>query len=441
MAADDLKTLDARHVWHPFTQAQTAPEPPLVREGRGTVLVDSEGREHLDLISSWWTTLHGHGHPAITGAIARQAETLDHVIFAGFTHEPAVRLAGRLAGLMPGPLNRVFYSDNGSTAVEVALKAGLQYWRNHGDTARGRFLAFDGGYHGDTVGAMSAGAASGFFDPFAEMLFPVDVMPVAPTWQGDEAVAAKEAEALAALDRHLDAHGRETAAAVIEPLVQGAGGMRMHRPEFLRAVVERLQAAGVLVVLDEVMTGFGRTGPVFALEAAGVVPDMVCLSKGLTGGTLPVAATVATDAVHDAFLGEGIDTAFLHGHSFTAGPMGCAAGLASLDLLLDEACAERRRAIEAFHRGFLDAMADHPLVTRPRVQGTIMAFDVPAGGDAGYGAGVGPALKAHFRAEGLVIRPLGNVVYLMPPYSVTDAELQRAADGIRRALDALQQKT
>ncbi len=436
MTPEELLRLDRRHVWHPFTQAATAPEPPLIVEGRGTELIAADGSVLLDMISSWWVTLHGHAHPAIAKAVADQAARLEQVIFAGFTHAPAARLSARIAGLLPDPLNRVFFSDNGSTAVEVALKAALQSRRNQGDTARTRFLAFDGGYHGDTVGAMSAGVSSHFFDAWRELLFPMDILPVPTTWIGDAEVEAKEAAALDALDRHLDAHGAQTVAAIIEPLVQGASGMRMHRPQWLRAVVERLKAAGVLVIFDEVMTGFGRTGEIFASLEVGIAPDFVCLSKGLTGGFLPMSLTVTTDAVHDAFLGEGFDKAFLHGHSFTANPLGCAAALASLDLLEAPECTARRAGIEAHHRAALAALADHPRVVRPRVQGTVAAFDVEAG-DSGYASSVGPRLRESFTRDGLLLRPLGNVVYLLPPYCVSDAQLDRATAGIRRALDTL----
>lgn len=438
MTPEELHRLDRAHVWHPFTQARTAPEPVAIRSAHGAVLVQEDGREVLDLISSWWVNLHGHAHPVVAEAIAEQARTLEHVIFAGHTHEPAVRISARLAEILPGALNKVFFSDNGSTAVEVAMKAALQARHNQGQTTRTRFIAFDGGYHGDTVGAMSAGVSSHFFDAWREMLFPVDILPVPTTWIGDGAVEAKEADALAALDRHLDAHGAETAAAIIEPLVQGASGMRMHRPEFLRAVVKRMKAAGVLVILDEVMTGFGRMGAVFSCLEAGVEPDFVCLSKGLTAGFLPMSVTVTTDAVYDAFLDESIGRAFLHGHSFTANPLGCAAANASLDLLLDPACTAARERINAFHRARLAELAEHPLVERTRVQGTVAAFDVKVpGGDAGYASAVGPKLKDSFIRDGLLIRPLGNVVYLLPPYCVSDDQLTRAYDGINRALRTL----
>jgi len=276
-SSDDLVRRDRTHVWHPYTQEKTAPDPLLVVSARGATLHLADGRTILDLISSWWVVTHGHAHPAIARAIGEQAARLEQVIFAGFTHPPAVELATALVALLPDGLSRIFYSDNGSTSVEVALKLALQYWRNRGEE-RDRFLAFEGGYHGDTVGAMSAGRESGFFAAFGPLLFPVAFLPYPATWIGDGDVEAREAAALDALDRELEAHGPRTAAVIIEPLVQGAAGMRMCRPEFLAALAERLARAGVLLIFDEVMTGFGRTGTLFAHERAGVTPDLICLS-------------------------------------------------------------------------------------------------------------------------------------------------------------------
>ncbi|WP_306602004.1 adenosylmethionine--8-amino-7-oxononanoate transaminase [Geothrix sp. 21YS21S-2] len=426
-----LADLDRSLVWHPFTQALTAPPPIPIRSARGAVLTDVEGREILDLVSSWWVTLHGHGHPAIARAIGDQALRLEQVIFAGFTHEPAVELCRRLTALLPPGLRRCFFSDNGSTAVEVALKMALQARSNRGE-ARDRFLAFDGGYHGDTVGAMSVGVSSRFFEAWRSLMFPVDVLPVAGTWLGDGDVEAKEAAALAALDRHLERHGAATAAAVIEPLVQGASGMRMHRPDFLRGVVERMRSRGILVILDEVMTGFGRLGPLFGCLGAGVEPDFICLSKGLTGGALPMSLTITTEAVHDAFLDPSTDRAFLHGHSFTANPLGCAAALASLDLLLDPACLAARAEIERRHRTDLArivAASQH--AARLRVQGTIAAFDVVP--DL---PGLNARMKRFFLERGLLLRPLGPTLYLLPPYCVTGEQLDRAYSGIEAGLES-----
>ena len=433
---DELLALDRRHVWHPFTQAKTAPDSVLIRSGKGAVVYGPDGKEYLDLVSSWWVNLHGHAHPYIADAIAEQAHKLEQVIFAGLTHEPAVRLAQRLTSLLPGDLNRVFYSDNGSTAVEVALKLALQYWRNLGRPERRRYLAFEGGYHGDTVGAMSVGASSGFFAPFKDLLFEVDVLPFPETWEGDAAVAEKEARCLSALDAYLDRRGDETAAVIIEPLVQGAGGMRMCRAEFLQALVQKLRAAGVLVIFDEVMTGFGRTGDLFACLSAGVTPDLICLSKGLTAGFLPLAATVCRDPIYEAFLDTGFDKAFAHGHSFTANPLGCAAGLASLDLLMKEETRARIAAIEARHRKHMARLAHHPKVTRPRVTGTIAALNVGVE-DSGYAAAIGPRLKAFFLENGMLLRPLGEVIYFLPPYCISDSQLDRSYDTLERALTTL----
>jgi len=427
---DDLQALDARHVWHPFTQAGTAPPPMLAVSGKGARLFDAEGREYLDLVSSWWVNLHGHGHPAIVRAVADQAARLEQVIFADFTHEPAIRLAARIAAELPAGLERCFYSDDGSTAVEVAMKMAWQYWRNLGEE-RGRYVAFDGGYHGDTVGAMSAGRSSGFFTAWHDLLFPVDTVPYPATWDGDTEVEAKEAAALAALRRALAAN--KVAAVLIEPLVQGAAGMRMCRPEFLRALADCVRDAGTLLILDEVMTGFGRTGALFACVKAGISPDLICLSKGISGGFVPLAMTVASDRIWQAFLGHDLERAFLHGHSYTANPLGCAAGLASLDLLLSPECRARIAAIEAVHRARLPAIAARPDVIRPRVCGTIAAFEVDRG-EQGYGAAIGPRLKRAFLDHGLLLRPFGNVLYMLPPYCVEESDLHRAWDVIGQVL-------
>lgn len=434
----DLLARDRRYIWHPFTQALTAPEPIATVSASGAEITDAEGNVILDMISSWWVNLHGHAHPLIAEAVAAQARTLEQVIFATCTHAPAVDLAEGIANILPDKLSRVFYSDNGSTAVEVAMKIAMQYFRNRGDTRRTRFVAMDGAYHGDTVGAMSAGVSCGIFDVWGEMLFSVDSLPNAPTWDGDDLIEAKEATALAALDAYLDGHKDDLVAAIVEPLVQGAGGMRMCRPEFLKAWVARLQAAGALIIFDEVMTGFGRLGDLFACVKADIEPDFVCLSKGITGGFMPMAATVTTDAIYGAFLHKDTARAFLHGHSYTANPLGCAAGNASLKLLLDPACTKRRAEIEAFHRAALPELARLPGVTKPRVTGTIMAVNIETGsGERGLGAEVGLKLKAFFKAENMLIRPLGNVLYLLPPYCVTDDHLARAYDSMIRGVKSL----
>ncbi len=429
---------DQRHVWHPFCQEQTAPPALPVVRGHGASLFLEDGREILDLASSWWVNVHGHCHPAIAQALADQARTLEHVIFAGFTHAPAASLAEALVRALPRSLekgtglDRVFYSDNGSTAVEAALKMAFQSWRNRGERRRTLFLAFEGAYHGDTFGAMSVGRSSGFYGPFEDVLLKVRFTPFAETWldsdeKDDAGVQARESAALADLDAILDLDGARLAGFIAEPLVQGASGMRMCRPQFLRAVCERVAARGIPVILDEVMTGFGRTGTLFAMEQAGVVPDLVCLSKGLTGGFLPLAATVASTAIYETFLGQDFSTAFAHGHSYTANPLGCAAALASLALFESEGTLTRIAAIRQANLGWLAEAARLPGVNRPRALGSIAAVNLGSGdGGCDYHSSLGPKLKARFLELGLLVRPLGNVVYLMPPACITPHELARA---------------
>ncbi|MGH6735741.1 MAG: adenosylmethionine--8-amino-7-oxononanoate transaminase [Methyloceanibacter sp.] len=434
-AARDLIARDRRHVWHPFTQHGTEAEPTVIARAKGASLFDAQGREILDLISSWWTCTHGHAHPKINAALARQAERLDHVMFAGFTHEPAVSLAERLAALLPADLNRVFFSDDGSTAVEVAIKIAYQSWINRGEPRRRMLLAFDGGYHGDTLGAMSVGRGSQMFGAFRDLMCKVCVLPYPATFDGDDAADEREAGALSAFDALLTERGQTIAALIIEPLMQGAGGMRFCRPRFLKRLVETAQKAGIIVIFDEVATGFGRTGTLFALEQAGVVPDLICLSKGLTAGYMPLSATVARDAIFDMFLGDSFERALPHGHSFTANPLSCAVALASLDLFDEERTFDRIAHIHARHRDMLGVLAARTDVTKPRVLGSVLAFEVKEGGQ--YQSEQSRALRDWYLAHGLNIRPMGATVYLMPPYCITDEELARAYAGMIDGLDAL----
>ena len=427
---------DRRHVWHPFTQHATERDPVPVVRAKGASLFDEQGREILDLISSWWTSIHGHAHPALNRALAEQAETMEHVMFAGFIHPPAAHLAERLAAILPGDLNRVFFSDNGSTAVEVALKLAYQYWRNRGENGRSSFFAFEGGYHGDTVGAMSVGRGSGFFSLFEGLMCTVHPLPYAPTWRGDNGGEEREAQALAAFAAALDAKGHETAAVILEPLMQGAGGMRFCRPAFLRQIVEMARDAGLLVIFDEVATGFGRTGTLFAMEQAGVVPDIVCLSKGLTAGYLPMSVTVAREPVYEAFLDASFDKAFAHGHSFTANPLACAVALRSLALFEEEKTLARVARIAAAHEAALERLGAHARVSHPRALGSVLAFEL-TDSVGSYKTAEGEALRDWFLNEGLNIRPLGPTVYLMPPYCISDEQLARAYDGVLEGLDRL----
>jgi adenosylmethionine-8-amino-7-oxononanoate aminotransferase len=380
-----LAERDARVLWHPYTRAGSPPPLPVSR-AEGAYLITEDGRRILDGISSWWVSVHGHGHPRLVAALARQARELDHVLFAGVTHAPAVELAERLCARTG--LDRVFYSDNGSTAVEAALKMAFQYWRNRGER-RTRFLALEHAYHGDTVGAMSVSGLPLFRETFEELLFTVD--------------------------RYRGQIGDDVAAVIVEPIVQGAGGMRVHPPAFLAGLAARCRAAGTLLIADEVMTGFGRTGRMFACEHAGVRPDLLCLAKGLAGGLLPFAATLATAEVHDAF--RGADATFFHGHSFTGNPLGCAVALESLRIFEEEPVLERARAIGRRLEG---GLAPLRAVADVRGVGAVWAVEVPA--DGGYLAGIGPRMARAALERRVLLRPLGNVLYAMPPLCLTDDE-------------------
>jgi adenosylmethionine-8-amino-7-oxononanoate aminotransferase len=400
--------MDAAHLWHPYTQHGLASPPVPVTRAEGAYLYDAAGRAILDAISSWWVTLHGHAQPEIAEAIAEQARTLEQVIFAGFTHEPAARLAAELLRVLPAGLERIFLSDNGSTAVEVALKMALQFWSNRGER-RPLIAALENAYHGDTFGAMSVSGRGVFTEPFGQHLWEVARLPD-PT----------EGDTVAALERLLDERAGEIAALILEPLLLGAGGMRMWTEEVLAALRARTRDAGVLLIADEVATGFGRTGPLFACDRAAVRPDIVCLSKGITGGFLPLGATAATAEVWEAFLSEDRRRTFFHGHSYTANPLACAAARASLRLL-DGDSGRRRAAIETAHREGLDRLRPHPRVRNPRVLGTVAALDLTA--EQGYLSPIGRELGRFAMQHGVLLRPLGNVVYLLPPYCTTPKEI------------------
>lgn len=427
---------DRKYIWHPYTQHQTERDPVVVTRGKATSLFDEDGNEVLDLISSWWTSIHGHAHPALVEALSRQALKLEHVMFGGFTHTPAADLAEALASILPADLSRVFYSDNGSTAVEVALKIAYQYHRNAGDTERTEFIAMEGGYHGDTLGAMSLGRGCAFFTLFEGLMCEARPVPYAETWEGDAEVETRERKALDALAKHLDERGQKCAALIIEPMMQGASGFRFARPQFVRALSEMAREAGLLVIYDEVATGFGRTGTMFACEQVGFVPNLICLSKGLTAGVLPMSVTVATTHLFDAFLDSTFDKALAHGHTFTAYPLACAVALRSLALFEEEKTLQRIAGIEQRHRGQIDALMNHPRAQKARVMGSMLAFDL-AGSGGGYKAEDGEKLRDWYLARGLNIRPIGSAVYLMPPYCITDEELDRAYAGMVEGLDAL----
>ena len=418
----DLPERDQAVVWHPFTQMQTAPLPiPIVR-GEGSVLYDADGREYLDMISSWWVNLHGHAHPHIARRVSEQLNTLEHVIFAGFTHQPAVELAERLLSILPQNQAKVFYSDNGSTAVEVALKMAFQYWHNLG-RPRQKVVALENAYHGDTFGAMAVSGRSAFTAPFTPFLFDVEYLPVPEA--GQETVV---------LQRAAELFTDDVAAFIAEPLVQGAGGMVMYESALLDQLVQMARRNDTLIIADEVMTGFGRTGRLFASDHLEQKPDLMCLSKGLTGGTMALGVTTCTQAIYDAFLSDDRFRTLFHGHSFTANPLACAAALASMDLLLSDETQTNIRRVAERHREFSLRLADYANATNIRQRGTLLAFDLVATGQAGYFSTIRDRAYTFLLERGVLMRPLGYVLYLMPPYCTTDAQLSYAYEQVEELL-------
>ena len=409
-------------IWHPFTQHGLGEPIPLVTRGEGAALHTADGRRIVDGISSWWVTTHGHCHPRIMAAIAEQTMKLDQIIFAGWTHEPAEALAHGLVEIMPPELTRVFYSDSGSTAVEVALKMALGFWANRGEP-RGRILVMEHSYHGDTIGAMSVGARGVFNQAYAPLLFDVGTLPFP--------AAGKEQATLDALEA---ACKEAPAALIVEPLILGAGGMLIYPPGVLAEMRAICARHGVPFIADEVMTGWGRTGTLLACEQAGVVPDILCLSKGLTGGAVPLAVTMASEAIYVAHLSDDRAKMFFHSSSYTANPIACAAAVANLAIWRAEPVIDRITDLAARQAERLAALTRFPQVTNARSLGTITALDLVDERSAGYLSQLGPRLLAHFRDRDLLLRPLGNTIYVMPPYCIDDADLDRLYDGIASAI-------
>jgi adenosylmethionine-8-amino-7-oxononanoate aminotransferase len=418
----ELIESDRTHVWHPYTQHGSAHEPLLITRAKGAFLFDHDDRPIFDGISSWWVTLHGHGQPEIAKAISKQAGILEQVIFTDFTHEPAAALASELSAVLPGKLTRCFFSDDGSTAVEVALKIAIQYWTNAGEK-RPLVAALENAYHGDTFGAMSVSGRGLFTAPFQEQLFEVIRLPDPST--GD---------VLKAIDQLIADRGSELAAVIVEPLLLGAGGMRMYGEPLLRDIVTRVRASGALFIADEVLTGFGRTGPLFACDRAKAEPDIICLSKGLTGGFLPLGVTAVREEIFERFVSAERSQMFFHGHSYTANPIACAAARASLNLL-DDASQKRRDKIEAVHRDRLACLSTHPKVRNTRVLGTIGAFDLAD--SSGYLDSRGRALADYALRNNVLVRPLGGTVYLLPPFCTLPEELTYAYQVIANFLEVM----
>lgn len=420
-------------IWHPFTQAHADPDPLRIVSAQGVYLHTADGRQIIDAISSWWVNLHGHCHPRLVAAVAAQVGALDHVLLAGFSHPTVEQLTRKLQEIVPSPLRHIFYSDDGSTAVEVALKLAVQYWQNRGLAGKCGIVALDHAYHGDTSGAMSVSADSGFTEPFASFRFPVHRVPSAycrrcPVGKKRETCHIDCVEPLREL---LINKSTEIAAVIVEPLLQGAGGMIVHPVEFLQQVRELCTAHDVLLIADEVLTGFGRCGKMFACDLAGVVPDLMCLSKGITGGILPLGATLCTETIYHEFTGEG--RSFFHGHSYTGNPVICAAAVANLEIFETEDVFARINQIAVHHRRRLCRLSSHPKVEETRQIGTIAAIELKAN-DPGYFSSLKPRLYKFFLDHGVLLRPLGNVVYILPPYVITGKELDYVYDVIEEGI-------
>ncbi|POY37345.1 adenosylmethionine--8-amino-7-oxononanoate transaminase [Solitalea longa] len=419
-----LTERDLNVIWHPYTQMKTAQPPiPIVR-GEGLYLIDENGKRYMDVVASWWVNIHGHAHPYIAQKVSEQLNTLEHVIFAGFTHPTAVELAERLLEIIPNNQSKIFYSDNGSTAVEVALKMAFQYWYNSG-TQKKKVLAFHNSYHGDTFGAMSVSARSAFTQAFEGLLFDVEYIDL-PTHENLNGLKSK----ISSLKSQISSF-------IFEPLVQGAGGMIMYEAEPLNELIRFCKEQEILIIADEVMTGFGRTGKLFASEYLTEQPDMMCFSKGLTGGTMPLGITSCTQKIYDRFLSDDKLKTLFHGHSFTANPVACAASLASMDLLLSSQTQSQIQMICTKHTQFKAKIKNHQKLSNVRQTGTILAMDWNAGEETSYFNTIRDRLYYFFLQQGIILRPMGNVLYLLPPYCISPDELNLVYGKIEEALEVI----
>ena len=417
-----LADRDKAVIWHPYTQMKTALDPIALVRGEGVYLFDENGNRYLDAVSSWWVNLHGHAHPHIAKRVAEQLNTLEHAIFAGFTHEPAIELAEKLLTILPDTQKKIFYSDNGSTAVEVALKMCIQYWSNKSQQ-RTKVLAFNNAYHGDTFGAMAVSARSAFTAPFDSLLFEVVF------------VDTPNADNLGSLKSQISDLKSQISSFIYEPLVQGSGGMLMYEAKYLDELLGFCKENGIFTIADEVMTGFGRTGKLFASDYLVNKPDIVCLSKGITGGTMALGVTSCCEEIYQAFLSDDKLKTFFHGHSFTANPIACAAALASMDLTLQPETLANIQRISASHQAFSKRIAGHPRIKDCRQTGTILAIEWETNQNSSYFSGLRDKLYSFFLKEGIILRPLGNIIYILPPYCITNEQLEFIYSKIEDALD------
>jgi adenosylmethionine-8-amino-7-oxononanoate aminotransferase len=446
MPPDKLAQRDLSLLWHPCTQMKDHErEMPLIpiRRGRGVWLEGMGGERYLDAISSWWVNLFGHANPTISAAVAKQLAELEHVIFAGFTHEPAVEVAEALLRLAPPGLARCFYADNGSAAIEVAVKMSYHYWRNSGQPGKKRFITLANSYHGETLGALAVGNVALYKEIYAPLLMEVLTAPSPATLSREPGESAQDIarRAMAGMRELLQRHAHEAAAVIVEPLVQCAGDMRMYDPLYLTLLREACDEFGVHLIADEIAVGFGRTGTLFACEQAGITPDFMCLSKGLTGGYLPLSAVLTTQRVYDAFYDEYAKlNAFLHSHSYTGNPLACAAARATLGIFESEPVIERNRALAAHMAAATASLADHPHVGEVRQTGMVLAIEMvkdKAGRETyDFRERRGLAVYRHALSRGALLRPIGNVIYFMPPYVITPGEIDFLADVVRTGIEA-----
>ena len=442
----ELSARDLRVVWHPCTQMKDHEVVPMIpiRRGEGVWVEDFDGNRYLDAISSWWVNLFGHANPRINAALHDQLERLEHVILAGFTHEPAVALAERLTSLAPPGLTRAFYADNGSSAIEVALKMSYHCWRNRGQGQKTRFVALSNGYHGETLGALAVGDVTLYKDTYAPLLMQVITAPSPDCYYREpgETWEAYSRRRFADMDRLLAARSHEISAVIVEPLVQCAGGMRMYHPIYLSLLRDACDRYGVHLIADEIAVGFGRTGTMFACEQAAISPDFLCLSKGLTGGYLPLSVVLAREDIYQAFYDDYQKlTAFLHSHSYTGNALACRAALATLDIFAEDSVIEANRRLSAAMTHASAALSDHPKIGEIRQTGMILAIEMAQDRAARlsypWQERRGLRVYRHALARGALLRPLGNVVYLMPPYVITTEQIEWlieiAGEGIERA--------
>ncbi|AWG20633.1 adenosylmethionine--8-amino-7-oxononanoate transaminase [Flavobacterium faecale] len=418
-----LAERNLKHNWHPYTQHKTAQRPIAIVKGEGALLWDEDGKEYIDAIASWWVNPYGHSNPVIANAIYKQLTTLEHVLFGGFTHEPAVELSEQLIAVLPANQNKLFYSDNGSTAVEIAIKVAMQYFFNNG-IKKTKIIAFEDAFHGDTFGAMAASGISFFTEAFKDSLIEVVRIPV-PTPGNEQAT-------LEALNYHTAS--QECAAFIFEPLVLGAAGMVMYQPEILNELISICKKNQVFTIADEVMTGFGKTGKNFACDYLTAMPDMMCISKALTGGAIPMAITSFTQELFDGFYDDDINKALFHGHTFTANPTGCAAALASLQLLQSTEMKANIARVHERHLEFEERIKNNPKVKTTRVLGVIFALEIVTNSAESYYGTVRNKLYNFFIENGVILRPVGNIVYILPPYIISDSQLSKIYELIERAL-------